>query len=69
MDAVADCGAEKRAICCDCDRCDALVFFRHELVTALVLTQVPNTHIAATVAGDEFSLIWVNHDIVDWDAV
>ena len=33
-------------------------------MTAFVFAEVPDSHITAAIAGDEFSLIWVNYDIV-----
>jgi hypothetical protein len=34
-------------------------------VAALVLSQVPDTDVAAAVAGDELALVWMNYDVVD----
>lgn len=34
-------------------------------MTALVLSQIPDAHIATAVATDELALVWVYHNIVD----
>lgn len=69
VDAVADCGAEERAVGGDGDGGDALVFFRYELVAAFVLAEVPNADVAASIAGDELALVWVDDDVVHGDAM
>jgi hypothetical protein len=38
-------------------------------MAALVLTEVPDAHVSTAVAGDQLSLIWVNDNVVDRDAM
>ena len=38
-------------------------------MAAFILAQVPDSHVAASIAGDEFTLIWVDDDIVHGHAV
>jgi hypothetical protein len=38
-------------------------------VATFVLAQVPDAHIASAIAADEFSLVGVDDDVVDGDAV
>lgn len=68
-DAVGDCCAEERSICSDCDGGNRLVLFGYELMAALVLAQIPDSNVSASVAGDELALIRVNNDVVDRYAV
>jgi hypothetical protein len=34
-------------------------------VGTLVLAEIPDTHVAAPVAGDQFALVWMNDNVVD----
>jgi hypothetical protein len=69
MDAVTDGRTKQRAIGGDCDGSNAFVFFRHELVGALVLCEVPDADISTSVAGDQFALVWMDHHVVHRDAM
>src|SRR5690349_19625356 len=45
------------------------IILRDQLVAALVLAQIPDAHIAATVTADQLALVRMNDDIIDWHAV
>jgi hypothetical protein len=45
------------------------IILRNQLMTALILAQVPNPHIASAIATNQLSLIGMNNDIVDGHAV
>ena len=38
-------------------------------MAAFVLAEIPDSHVAAAIAGDEFALIGVDYDVVDRDAM
>jgi hypothetical protein len=38
-------------------------------VTALVLSKVPDAHVASAITADELSLVGVNDNIIDWHPV
>jgi hypothetical protein len=67
--AVTNSCAEEGAICGDGYGSDALIFFRYKLMAALVLAEIPYSHVAAAIAGDELSLVGVDYDVVDRDTV
>lgn len=67
--AIAHGGAEERAVRGHRHRGHGLVFFRDQLVRTLVLRQVPDPHVAASVAADEFALVGVDDYVVYGDAV
>lgn len=48
---------------------NADIVFRNELVGALVLAQVPNSHVTAAITADQFSLVRVNDYIIDGDSM
>jgi hypothetical protein len=62
-------GTQQRAVARDGDARDAHVFFRDELVRALVLAQVPDADGASAVTADELALVRVDDDVIDGGAV
>jgi hypothetical protein len=69
VDAVADGSTQKRAVRGDSDRSHAFIFFRHKLVAALVLSEVPDANVSPAITGDKLSLVRMNYDVVYWYAV
>lgn len=67
--AVADCSAEERAVGRDGYGGDRFVVFGNKLVAALVLAEVPDSHIAASVTRDELALVRMDYNVVDGDSV
>lgn len=57
--------AEKRSIAGHTDTENSSVFFWNQLVGADTLSQVPDTNHTSMVTTDEFTLVWVDHHIVD----
>lgn len=49
--------------------CNADVVLGNELVAAFILTQIPNAHIAATIAANKLSLVRMYNDIVNRHAM
>jgi hypothetical protein len=47
----------------------AHIVLRDELVRTLILSQVPDSYVATTVAADEFALVWMDNHIVDGNTV
>lgn len=35
----------------------------------LILTQIPDPNVPASITADQLTLIWVNHNIIDWNAM
>lgn len=61
--------AKDGAITSHSNTCDRDIVFGYELMTALVLTQVPYSYIASTIAADELALVWMDDYIVDRNAM
>lgn len=62
-------GAEKGTITGHSNAAEAHVLFRDELVAAVVLGQIPDTHTASAIAADDLALVGVDHNVVDRAAV
>jgi hypothetical protein len=45
------------------------IVFRDQLVSTLVLAQVPDANISSTVTADQLALVWMNDDVVDGNSV
>ena len=61
--------ADHAPVACNRNTSHADVVLWNELVRALVLSQVPDPHVTTAVAADELSLVWMDDDIVDRDAM
>ena len=61
--------AQHGAVTRHSDARDGDIILGNELVRALILAQVPDTNIASTVAADEFALVWMDDNIIDWYSV
>lgn len=61
--------AQHCTITSNCDTCHAHIILRDKLVRALILSQIPDPHVSSSVTANEFSLIWVDDHIIDWNPV
>ena len=61
--------ADHASVTGDCYTCDADVVFGNQLVRAFVLSQVPDSHIAAAIATNQLPLIGMDNDIINRHAV
>lgn len=61
--------AEHCSVRSDCDAGHGDIVFRDQLMAAFILAQIPHAYCAGTIATDEFTLVWMDHHIVDWTAM
>ena len=59
-------GGKERTVACNRDRGHRYVLCGNQLVSTFRLAKVPDANIPTTVGRDEFTLIWVNDNVVNW---
>lgn len=57
-------GAKHRSVASNSHARHGNVVLWDKLVGALILSQIPDTHITSAVAADEFALVWVDDDVI-----